>query len=483
MNESEMNKQFAANASLDHDRMRYVNALFNGTSNTKRQRLYQEFGYPLNLTFDDFFRAYSRNAIANAAVNRMVDGCWEDFPDVYEGDQTKDATQQTEWDKRVNKLLKRCWKQIKGADKRNLVGRYSALLIQVKDNRTWDKPVDKIVTGRQKEKALVKLIPVWEAQIEPVTYNEDQSSEKYGDVTMYSFTEIPVQQQAGGQPGRIINVHPDRVIILAEGSDDGRLYSGESLLAPGFHKIMDGEKVSGGAAEGFFKNASRQLNFNFSAKTNFSALAKALGVSESQLSEALDGQVRRLNDSSDSAVMMQEGDVSVLSVAAADPEPTWRTILNEFCATVPIPVKVLVGMQTGERASTEDAKDWAKTRMSRRTGFLTDLITDIVTRFWEFGFIPPPAGEEITVGWSDLLAPSQAEKIANMDKLADVAVKSTNAFGRSAITENEIRAAGELQALPELDDEVPPDGNKPKPDPLADPESEAEKSGNTTVES
>lgn len=54
MNESEMNKQFAANASLDHDRMRYVNALFNGTSNTKRQRLYQEFGYPLNLTFDDF---------------------------------------------------------------------------------------------------------------------------------------------------------------------------------------------------------------------------------------------------------------------------------------------------------------------------------------------------------------------------------------------------------------------------------------------
>nr|WP_276553928.1 DUF1073 domain-containing protein [Enterobacter hormaechei] len=355
-----MNKQFAANASLDRDRMRYVNALFNGTSNTKRQRLYQEFGYPLNLTFDDFFRAYSRNAIANAAVNRMVDGCWEDFPDVYEGDQTKDATQQTDWDKRVNKLLKRCWKQIKGADKRNLVGRYSALLIQVKDNRTWDKPVDKIVTARQKEKALVKLIPV---------------------------------------------------------------------------------------------------------------------------SEALDGQVRRLNDSSDSAVMMQEGDVSVLSVAAADPEPTWRTILNEFCATVPIPVKVLVGMQTGERASTEDAKDWAKTRMSRRTGFLTDLITDIVTRFWEFGFIPPAAGEEITVGWSDLLAPSQAEKIANMDKLADVAVKSTNAFGRSAITENEIRAAGELQALPELDDEVPPDGNKPKPDPLADPESEAEKSGDTAVES
>lgn len=70
-----------------------------------------------------------------------------------------------------------------------------------------------------------------------------------------------------------------------------------------------------------------------------------------------------------------------------------------------------------------------------------------------------------------------------MDKLADVAVKSTNAFGRSAITENEIRAAGEMQALPELDDEVTPDGTKPKSDPLADPKSETGKSGDTTVES
>lgn len=97
MNESE-NKQLATNASIDRERMRYVNALFNGTSNTKRKRLYQEFGYPQDLCFDDFYRAYRRNAIAGAAVTRMVDGCWEDYPEVYEGDQTKDATQQTAWD-------------------------------------------------------------------------------------------------------------------------------------------------------------------------------------------------------------------------------------------------------------------------------------------------------------------------------------------------------------------------------------------------
>ncbi|MDH8281630.1 DUF1073 domain-containing protein, partial [Klebsiella pneumoniae] len=77
------------------------------------------------------------------------------------------------------------------------------------------------------------------------------------------------------RPSRIINVHPDRVIILAEGSDDGSMTSGRSMLEEGFNKLLDLEKVSGGGAEGFLKNASRQLNFNFSSKTNFAQLARA----------------------------------------------------------------------------------------------------------------------------------------------------------------------------------------------------------------
>jgi len=480
VNESQNKSQRAANSAIEKDRAQWLASLFNGTSNTKRQRLYQEFGYPVELTFEDFYRAYTRNAIAGASVSRMVDGCWEDLPEIYEGDQTKDATKQTPWDKRINKLMKRCWKQIKGTDRRNLVGRYAALLIQVKDSNPWSAPVDKTIVSRMAEKALVKLIPAWEAQIEPIEWDSDPDSETFGDVKMYSFTELSVGNNQDARPGRIINVHPDRVILLAEGSEDGSITSGRSMLEDGFNKLLDIEKVSGGASEGFLKNASRQLNYSFSEKTNFAALAKALGVPESQLSEGLDMQVRRLNDSTDSASFMQAGTAEVLSVAAADPEPTWRTALSEWCATVPIPMKELVGMQTGERASTEDSKSWAKTRMSRRNGILTEFITDIITRFWMLGIVPAPKGDEITVGWSDLLAPSRAEKIANMSAMADVGVKTASAFGRSAITENEVRAEGEMQAITDPGD----DDGEPKqqrPDPFADDESEAEKSGSTEV--
>ncbi|ECE3714671.1 DUF1073 domain-containing protein [Salmonella enterica] len=457
--------------SIERDRNDSLDFRFYGTANRKRKRLYEEFGYPDSVNFDDFYRAYKRNPVARAAVRRMVDNCWQDNPEIFEGEEKKDgAKKDSAWDKQVNKLFKKRWKQIKGADRRNLVGNYSALLIQLRDGGDWREAVNRATVRSLSEKALVRLIPVWEAQLDVSRWDEDPQSETFGMPAMYQYTEIPVGSD-NGKPGRIIDVHPDRVFILAEGADDGSM-DGESMLEAGFNKLLDIEKISGGSAEGFLKNASRQIAFNFSKDVNFAKLAKALGVSESEVSAAMDSQVRELNRNVDSAVMMQDGSASVLSVAAADPEPTWRTALNEFCATIPIPVKILIGMQTGERASTEDGKDWAKTGNARRAGFLTDVVEGIVRWFINLEIIPAPASEEITVSWSDLLAPSQAEKIANMDKMADVAVKTTSAFGRSALSENEIRTAGELQPQKEFEEDD--DDDQPKrPDPLADPESEA----------
>lgn len=447
-----VNHALAVNQSLSRQRLAY-GGMPNLSGNTKRDRIYEEFGYPKELNFSHFYNMYERNAIASASVDRLIDGCWEDYPEVFEGDKQKDAEGVTQWDKTIAKILKKWFPVIKEADKRGVIGSYSAILIQVRDSKEWSEPIDGNTLNRSKESGLVRFIPVWEAQLDVSEWDTDPNSEDYGYPIMYRYISLPVGK-ATNAPAREIKVHPDRVIILCERAVDGLLTNGYSMLKKGYNDALDLEKVSGGAAEGFLKNASRQLNFNFSKEVDLSDIAKLYNVEIDQLANAMDEQVKKLNQSTDSSVIMQDGNVSVLSVAPADPSSSFNTSLSKFASSIPIPVKVLIGQITGERASTEDNKDWAKTRMTRRNGFLTFVIESLIERLWRIGIINPPKGEVITVSWSDLLAPSYAEKLDNANKLADVATKTTNALGVPVIKANEIRAAAELPTLPEFEDDM-----------------------------
>ena len=447
-----VNHALAVNQSLSRQRLAY-GGMPNLSGNTKRDRIYEEFGYPKELNFSHFYNMYERNAIASASVDRLIDGCWEDYPEVFEGDKQKDAEGVTQWDKTIAKILKKWFPVIKEADKRGVIGSYSAILIQVRDSKEWSEPIDGNTLNRSKESGLVRFIPVWEAQLDVSEWDTDPNSEDYGYPIMYRYISLPVGK-ATNAPAREIKVHPDRVIILCERAVDGLLTNGYSMLKKGYNDALDLEKVSGGAAEGFLKNASRQLNFNFSKEVDLSDIAKLYNVEIDQLANAMDEQVKKLNQSTDSSVIMQDGNVSVLSVAPADPSSSFNTSLSKFASSIPIPVKILIGQITGERASTEDNKDWAKTRMTRRNGFLTFVIESLIERLWRIGIIKPPKGEVITVSWSDLLAPSYAEKLDNANKLADVATKTTNALGVPVIKANEIRAAAELPTLPEFEDDM-----------------------------
>lgn len=447
-----VNHALAVNQSLSRQRLAY-GGMPNLSGNTKRDRIYEEFGYPKTLNFDHFYNMYDRGGIGGAAVDRMNNGCWEDYPEVYEGDHQKDAEGVTQWDKITAKLLKKWFPVIKEADKRGLIGRYSALLFQVRDNRQWHDPIDSRTLKMIKEKGLVRVIPVWEPQLEVSEWDTDLNSEDYGYPKMYRYINLPVGDDTSA-PAREVKVHPDRIIILCERAVDGLLTNGYSMLKKGYNDALDVDKISGGSAEGFIKNASRQLNFNFSKEVDLSDIAKLYNVNVDQLANAIDEQVKKLNQSTDSSVIMQDGNVNVLSVPPANPSPSFNTSLSKFAASIPIPVKVLIGQITGERASTEDNKDWAKTRMMRRNGFLTSVIESFIERLWRVGIIDPPKGNEITVSWSDLLAPSYAEKLDNANKLADVATKTTNALGVPVIKANEIRAAAELPTLPEFEDDM-----------------------------
>ncbi|ADU69439.1 DUF1073 domain-containing protein [Pantoea sp. At-9b] len=485
MSELKPGENFLVNAlAATVGRLRSLYAGVNG--NTKRTKLWDEFGYPDQIGFDQYYRAYERNAVAHAAVHKLLDSCWIDNPTIIDGDEAKESTKTTPWEAQVTKLLKKHWPKIKDADRRNLIGRYSAILIQFRDGQEWSQPVDRNAVRKLKDKAIVKLIPAWESQVKPGNFDTDTMSETYGQPISYNFNEQPVGDDGTYGVVRGVTVHPERIIILSEGSEDENMLSGVPFLRAGYNKLLDLEKISGGSSEGFLKNASRQLGIAFDANTDMQAIAsQAVKAGYADIGEAMNEKMLKLNRGTDSALVTQSGTTSVLSVAAADPEPTWTVTANEFAASIQCPFTIQFGQQTGRLASDEDKTDWAKRCNGRRWGFMTAVITTLIERFWITGIIDPPKSGEITLAWSDLLAPSEKEKIANMNAMADVAVKTTNAFGRSAISPNEVRAQGELEPDPELentDDDEPP---AKRADPLGgnDDKPEAKESGDSTVTS
>ncbi len=473
---SEQNNEvaFLVNALAETMAMGRQRALYTGqfNGNTKRTKLWDEFGYPDTVSFDMLYRAYRRNSAAYAGIHKTLDSCWVDKPVIIDGPVADKSKKETEWEKTVTKLLKKHWAKIKDADRRNMVGHYSAIILQIKDNRPWSEPVDFSLVAKLGEVALVKLIPAWESQIKPGSYDIDTLSDTYGQPINYTFNEQPVGDDGTYGNVRSVTVHPSRVIILAEGSEDENMLSGIPLNEAGYNDLLDIEKAKGGSAEGFLKNASRQLGIHFDGQTDMKTIAdQAKEAGYKDLGEAMNDKISKLNRGTDSALVTQSGTTSVLSVAAADPTPTWTVSANSYASTIRCPFNILFGKQTGNLASTEDKKAWAATCNERRNSWLSWVLTVTIQRWCDIGMISQPVNGEITVDWSDLLAPGDSEKLDNMGKMADIAQKTQQAFGTSSVEPNEIRAAGELEPLKEVN-QPDPNAKPTGKDPLNDDGSE-----------
>jgi len=396
----------------------------------KRTNAWCEFGYIESPTFETFYRLYMRGGIPHGAVTKMTDTCWTTLPELIEGDEEDDSKDVTAWERDTNKKLKDCdfWDAFKEADVRRLVGRYAGIILQMEGaGREWSDAV----SGTP---VLKKLIPAWEGQLKPKTFDEDKTSETYGDVTMWAYkeSELPKLDSHLSSGMRELDIHPSRVIIL------GDIHTGRSWLEPGLNACSNMEKVSGGSAESYLKNAARQLGINFEKDTDLDSIARSAGVKITELQGVFDGVVRDINRGRDAALITKGAQVNALTATVPDPIPPFDVSLQEFAASVMMPAKIIVGNQTGERASVEDVKDFKGTCQSRRVNRLAKDIRQATKHLIDIGFIK--AVTEFSVIWDNLLEPTEMEKLEKANKMADTNQKSI-AMGAPVFSIEELRTA------------------------------------------
>lgn len=412
---------------------------------------YKDFGYPATLGFSELYKMYLRNGIAAAGVDKTAIKTWQDIPYLLEqerdgsqkktkkGKKSDDGNDETplELDIRKKFAALRLWAKLAAADRMSMVGGYSGVILRLRDGQAFDKPVGKVPGGLD---GLYKIDAVWAAQLTVAEFNTDATSETYGEPVMYQFNESAVD--TGQMNNRQLRIHPDRVVIW---SDDGTIY-GKSILEPGYNDLVDMEKVKGAGGEGFWKNAKSAPVLEVDKEAKITEMAKVMGVSVEDIADKMNDQVADWNAGFDQLLMLMGMQAKTLSVTLPSPEHFYGVALNSFAASIAMPVKILVGMQTGERASSEDADEWGQTCMSRRANIVHPNIMELVSRLQRFGILPE---KDWYIDQPDLTESSMAEKVDRAVKMADVNQKmGTTGY---VFTDEEIRQVVGLEPLSDAD--------------------------------
>lgn len=421
---------------------RRIETMFPGYFGEAKHNHYKDFGFPEHLAFVQLYAMYSRNGIARAAVTKTVLKTWQDNPEIWESDSP--AESETEANIRQRFADLRIWQGLAEADRRAMVGGYSGIILRFADSQPFKQPVNRVPGGLD---GLVEIIPAWAGQLTVAAWDTNEASPGYGSPTMFKFNESEVGGDINTNKTRAFELHPDRVIIW---SDDGTVHC-RSALEPGFNDLMTMEKVAGAGGEGFWKNAKSAPVIQVDKEARLEDMAKGMGVAPDKVADAMNDQVADWQKGFDKLLMLKGMDAKTLGITLPSPEHFFNIALQGFAASINIPTKILVGNQTGERASTEDGKDWALHNMSRRNNFGRPNILALMNRLERVGIIPE---RDWHIDWADLTEASATEKLERAVKMAEINQKLA-ATRELAFTNDEIRSVLDMDPLAAGEGDMP----------------------------
>lgn len=407
--------------------------------NTKHNH-YKDFGWPEHLTFEDFLRMYERNSLAASAVDRTVDKTWETNPQLWEDEKPRQSQLEKDIQRHFDKAG--IWRSLKTVDLRSLVGRYSAAILMFADGRPFSEEVGPM---KNDISSLVGIIPAWEGQLTAGEVNKDQTSPDYGKPLYFNFNEAYV---GGGNQVRQIRIHHSRVIVWSE---DGTL-NGDSALKPGFNDLIDAEKIKGAGGEGFWKTSRGAPIIEAAEGVKPSEVARAMGVEVKEMHNKINEALENFQSGFDKGLLLGGMTAKPLTISLPSPEPFFNISIQGFAASFKMPIRILVGNQTGERASSEDSKEWAKVNMGRRSSLVIPCIRSLIDRLVKFKVLKD---QEWTIGWEDLTEATASEKMERASKMSEINSRTVPG-DEPAFFPDEIREAAGFKPLLEVEAERNP---------------------------
>lgn len=369
--------------------------------------LYKYLGYKRELGYRDYYDRYKRNGIARRIVNTPATATWRNFPII----QDKGLEEQTDFLVELNKLTGRLkfFHYAERADKLAGIGRYSVMLVGVRDGKTdLSQPIGRVSSGED----VLYLSVFSEGNAEIHTLDANPASERFGLPETYKVT---FAKDNISLPSTTINsipmiVHHSRVIHISDGLLEDDVF-GDPRMECVWNYLDDLDKISGGTAEAFWRVVDRGMAFIIDKEAELDETDAA------ELEDEIDGYINRFK-----RFMRLKGmDVKTLGSETPDPRGAFATTAALIAGTVGIPNRVLFGSERGELASSQDEKNFNARIKERQQSYAGPMIvTPFINKLIAIGALPVPENGEYELIWPDLSTLSQQEE-------ADIAARNAQA--------------------------------------------------------
>lgn len=376
-----------------------------GKSFGTNRDLYSSCGYveDTNLTFQHYEARFQRQDIARRILMAPVRATWRKPPEVYD-DENPDVD--TEFEKIWQAIEKkfRIWNYLKRADILSGIGQYSVLLIGTNDGLDLSQEV---LQG--KDRQLLFLQPYSEDNAPVEVWEDDTTSERYSLPLTYKLKMMTSSNLRYNDT----SVHWTRVIHIAEDLLENDVYA-TPRLKPVFNRLQDLETISAGSAEMFWQGAFPGLVLSVDAD------ADPGGQTITDMNTEIKNYIHKLR-----RIMRLQGVTPhQLLPAIADPTNHAMLQLKLIAGTAGIPLRILIGSERGELASTQDDDNWNDRIDERRNDFADPLIRSLIDRFIYMGILPEPKSGEYFIDWPDI----DALKEEDQAKIADIRSRALAAY-------------------------------------------------------
>lgn len=366
------------------------NGLMYRTHNDTR-KLDEVFGYKQTLAPEDYWIRYKRQHIAKRIVEIFPKKAWLHMPEVTDKPEEQE---ESIFEKEVIELVKRKKLQqyIKRADILSCLGRYSVIYIGIAGTEDPKEPLEdtnltlddiSFISTYSEENAVIESLDM------------DKYSESYGNPLIYQLkTGTHSSSDSGSiimqKPDALMRVHASRIIHIAQGALENEVY-GTPYLEDVYDILIDLLKITGGSSETFYLNSRGGLSVNIKEGR--------MVTSESSLVTSITEYVNEMTR----VLVTQGAEINTIEHSVADPTPNFNMLISTIAGAKGIPVRILLGSERGELASTQDKKNFNEAVKERQTDFCENqILRPLIDFFIRVGVLSQPIDDDYSVIWDDL---------------------------------------------------------------------------------